>query len=506
MAKWFQIALVLNVIYWAIFFYLLSRRRWTGPGLAVGIFHMIFASLVSVAPIRSILDPEYVGYGIGVLHFEKLSVAFPAAVILSWALASAWLAVGKGRGRWMKLVMVGDLFLALSLSVSLILDDSQNWKFQLGEHFTASGVAGLLILLFLFTLPFIASAIWAARRTRTGEPGPPLIQSKDAEHEASEQDRKNVNGFRLSGARLLHRLQYYSILSLAIAILVFSSTTSSQTQEPTTTSRPEQQQESSKPASKFVKSRNPIAKRYIVVLRDDVVSNDASLEVRRAGVTAIANRHAKTYGGKVDYIYETALKGYAIELPNEAAAIAISNLPQVRWVEEDSTLSTQTVTEPQIPESVCRGKAVAVTLLERPFGLKLVGRRTSYLNGGISQHARLVIRERAEFNELWNQMMQPVSDKPPLPEVDFSREMLIVAAMGPKPSPYEIIIDSACEVDNQLEVSVRSTRFILCGANVGLLPLTVDIVRLPKTDLPVVFRETEFTSDCKGVLRPVGEE
>jgi hypothetical protein len=199
MAIWFQIALVLNLIYWTVFFYLLSRRRWTWPGLAVGIFHMFFACLVSVAPIRSLLDPDYVGYGVGVLHFEKRAVAFPAAVILSWALASAWIAVGKGTGRWMKLIMVGDLFMALSMSVSLVLDDSQNWKFQLGEHFTAAGVAGLLILLCLFTLPFIASAIWAAS-ARTDGTKPPLIPSKDEGHRDSEQDGKNANGFRFSEA------------------------------------------------------------------------------------------------------------------------------------------------------------------------------------------------------------------------------------------------------------------------------------------------------------------
>jgi hypothetical protein len=100
--------------------------------------------------------------------------------------------------------------------------------------------------------------------------------------------------------------------------------------------------------------------------------------------------------------------------------------------------------------------------------------------------------------------MRQVSNKPPLPEVDFSREMLIVAAMGQQPSLYEIIIERACEVDNQLEVLVRSTKFLPCGAYAGLLPETVDIVRLPKTDLPVVFRETEVTSDCKGLFRPVG--
>jgi hypothetical protein len=309
------------------------------------------------------------------------------------------------------------------------------------------------------------------------------------------------------GVKSMLRLKT-SILSLTIGILVFSSTTLSQMQERLTTSRPEQQQGSSKPASKFVKAKNPIANRYIVVLNDDVVSDNEPLEVRRARVTAIANSHAQTYRGKVDYIYETALKGYAIELSNEAAAIAISNLPQVKWVEEDSVFGfglAPPFPEPlKAPKSVCRGKTVAVSLLERPFGLKLYGRRTSYLKGGISQRARLVIRDRDEFNELWNQIMRSVSDKPPLPEVDFSREMLIVAAMGQQPSPYEIIIDSACEVDKQLEVLVSSTKFDWCGAIAGLLPEAVDIVRLPKTDLPVVFRETEVTCDCNGILRPVG--
>src|SRR5438128_11465172 len=115
MAIWFQIALVLNVIYWAVFFYLLSRRRWNVPALAVGIFHMLFAAVVSVAPIRSLLDPDYIGYALGVLHFEKRAVALPAVLILGWALAAAWVAVGMGRGRWMRLIMVGDIFLALSL-------------------------------------------------------------------------------------------------------------------------------------------------------------------------------------------------------------------------------------------------------------------------------------------------------------------------------------------------------------------------------------------------------
>ena len=201
MAIWFRIAIVLNIIYWAVFFCLLSRRRWNVPALAVGIFHMLFAAVVSVAPIRSLLDPDYVGYGLGVIHFEKRAVALPAALILGWALASAWVAVGKGRGSWMRLLVVGDLFFALGMGVSILLDDSQNWKFQLGEHFTATGGAGLLILLGFFTLPFIASASWAASRTQAGGTAPPLASDKDETRRVSEKEGKNTDGFRYSVSR-----------------------------------------------------------------------------------------------------------------------------------------------------------------------------------------------------------------------------------------------------------------------------------------------------------------
>lgn len=139
----------------------------------------------------------------------------------------------------------------------------------------------------------------------------------------------------------MQRLKNFAISIVILALVALPSTTSSQNQKnspefsPQTTSRPETSQDPRPPQTKFVKGQNPIPNRYIVVLEDDVVPENASLEVRRARITALANRHASTHGGRVDYVYETALKGYAIELPNEAAAIAISRSPLVRWVEED---------------------------------------------------------------------------------------------------------------------------------------------------------------------------
>jgi subtilisin family serine protease len=107
---------------------------------------------------------------------------------------------------------------------------------------------------------------------------------------------------------------------------------------PLRTGRPGEPQRSLVPPTKFVKVNNAIPNHYIVVLNDDVVDMRASLEARRAAVTAIANDHAQAHLGIVSFIYETALRGYAIELPNERAAVAISHNPNVKWVEEAAFL------------------------------------------------------------------------------------------------------------------------------------------------------------------------
>ncbi len=103
------------------------------------------------------------------------------------------------------------------------------------------------------------------------------------------------------------------------------------------------------PATKFLKLQNPIPNKYIVVLNDDVVSSSAPVDVRRAQVSAIANSLAQAHGGKRGFVYETALKGFSIELPNEAAAIALSQNPQVKWVEGDGVVQEATVCESNPP-------------------------------------------------------------------------------------------------------------------------------------------------------------
>ncbi len=201
MAIWFKIAIALNLIYWTIFFLLLARRRWTVAGLMAGIFHMLFAATVSVAPIRSTLDPQYTNFGVGFIQFQGQAAALPSALLLCWALFAAWIAVGKGKGRWLSAIAAGDIFLALNMGGSLLLDPAKDWTFQLGEYLTISGVPGLIILLFFFTGPFVASAIWAIRGTGTGGTTRPLAQSNEGKASVADETTKKVNGFRYIHSR-----------------------------------------------------------------------------------------------------------------------------------------------------------------------------------------------------------------------------------------------------------------------------------------------------------------
>lgn len=155
--------------------------------------------------------------------------------------------------------------------------------------------------------------------------------------------------------------------------------------------------------------------------------------------------------------------------------------------------------------ATCRGKSLPITLLPGPrmtynpsLPLRFGGTRESPrppVNGFPSDKAlRFVIKTRDEYGDFWKQFTakaSPDNSIPPPPEIDFSKEMVIVSAMGRRPSSgYWTIIDGACEVDGQVEVFISNVEDPGC---IGVFPaetFPADAVRIPRTDLPVVFRET----------------
>jgi hypothetical protein len=133
-----------------------------------------------------------------------MAATLPATLIFGWAVAAAWLAVCKGRGRWMTLIAIGDIFLALNFGGSTLLEGrgSDNWRIDFGEGRSITGLASAFILLLFFTFPFVASAIWAARRTRTNGTAPPLTSDLQEKRNDSEDHTKDINSFRFSEGRV----------------------------------------------------------------------------------------------------------------------------------------------------------------------------------------------------------------------------------------------------------------------------------------------------------------
>ncbi|HZI86402.1 MAG TPA: protease complex subunit PrcB family protein [Pyrinomonadaceae bacterium] len=148
-------------------------------------------------------------------------------------------------------------------------------------------------------------------------------------------------------------------------------------------------------------------------------------------------------------------------------------------------------------EVAYQGKPVPVTQL----GPKRAGARTSYSGSNFKDPFRLVVRDRDAWHDVWKGIYQHHPSNGPYPEppeVDFSREMVIVAAMGQRPtSGYEIIIDGAYERDDRLEVVVKSVVNVKCFGVFPTVTSPLDIVRLPKIERPVVFHEIGVVPDCK---------
>src|SRR5687768_8581332 len=98
----------------------------------------------------------------------------------------------------------------------------------------------------------------------------------------------------------MKRIKEYLVGLSIFALLLFPISISGQR-----TTLPPQSSQAAQ--AKFRKSRNAISNKYIVVLNDDVVSRTATADVRRAQVSAIADNFAQLHGGRVGFVYETAL-------------------------------------------------------------------------------------------------------------------------------------------------------------------------------------------------------
>src|SRR6266542_4227268 len=102
------------------------------------------------------------------------------------------------------------------------------------------------------------------------------------------------------------------------------------------------------------------------------------------------------------------------------------------------------------------------------------------------------------FRRLWAEAVRGDPSARPMPRIEFEHNMVIVAAMGSRPSTgFGITIDSVVVRGPSMEVHVvLSSPGSLCIQGMALTS-PVDIVEVPTSVRVVLFRDREVTVECK---------
>jgi len=168
MTVWLAAGIVLSVAFW-IAFAVLKRRFEASPSQALAAAVQVGpAGLLSVAPWRSLLDPNYIGYSLGLLHFPGRSASLPATLILASLLVSAWILLRFRGGRPYAVPAIVNVLFALNLGLGMLGGEAP--RFQLGEHLTLTGAPALALVMALLVLPFLLVASWCVSRGVRGLP------------------------------------------------------------------------------------------------------------------------------------------------------------------------------------------------------------------------------------------------------------------------------------------------------------------------------------------------
>ena len=130
------------------------------------------------------------------------------------------------------------------------------------------------------------------------------------------------------------------------------------------------------------------------------------------------------------------------------------------------------------------GHGVSVPIVR--FGA--AGRSLITLSGH-DQPQQYVVRDSATMAMTWETIYRNVSPRPEMPLIDFTRHMVLVVALGARPTAgYEILLDSATLGPDGLTVNVRHIS-PPSGAVAPVVTQPVDVGRVRRTTGPVTFRD-----------------
>jgi hypothetical protein len=116
---------------------------------------------------------------------------------------------------------------------------------------------------------------------------------------------------------------------------------------------------------------------------------------------------------------------------------------------------------------------------------------------GFTDSARIVVRDTASWRQTWQTIHRPFIPSPPVPDVDFSRQMVLVAAMGERPSEgYEIVFEGVREDTAGIEVDVRVSEPARGCPVAAAMTQPVDLARIVASARAVRFRQRNVVVPC----------
>lgn len=139
-------------------------------------------------------------------------------------------------------------------------------------------------------------------------------------------------------------------------------------------------------------------------------------------------------------------------------------------------------------------RAEATQPAERVAEVAMVHYRHS---SGFDTQQQFVVRDSAAWATTWTTLLGSHSPQPPVPSVDFSREMIVVASMGTRSSGgYSVGIDSVFVARDTVFFRVRETSpGARCGTTAALTS-PVGLARVERSERPVGFVTSSVVSEC----------
>jgi hypothetical protein len=116
---------------------------------------------------------------------------------------------------------------------------------------------------------------------------------------------------------------------------------------------------------------------------------------------------------------------------------------------------------------------------------------------GLRAPERQVIRDVAAWGRAWASIYQGRGVTPPLPFIDFTKDMIIVAALGERPTGgYDILLTGASRANDVITVKVEiQSPGSGCGVTLELTQ-PVDIAKMPRSSAYVQFQDTAKVRTC----------